>query len=397
MIWVGDRRQSIYGFSGADAAAFDRIVHMTNAEVLPLNTCYRCPTSHLDLAREIVPEIEAGPNAIPGEIEYANPDELHKTAKPGMLLMCRLNAPLISAYFALIKNRIPAKVLGREIGKDLANTLDKVAQQDGFNYDQIVFYLERYRSQQMHMLMQKENAEQQIQNLTDKMECLIVCAQNFAECSDLECFKAELQKLFGDEDDKGTNWSTTVTLCTVHKAKGLEADLTGILKPDKMPLVWDNQAPWELEQEMNIRYVALTRAKKRMVIYGQFGETEKAAPNTTGHTSETAAEPVPVVVEEAPPAPALTEPVSSDPLQTLKNMTLFGDEDESEEATPAPEPAESKLPPIRTIPVRSTARQRLDELAESLTDDELDKIIQFFTALRDNRKEAKHAEPEPVH
>jgi superfamily I DNA/RNA helicase len=51
----------------------------------------------------------------------------------------------------------------------------------------------------------------------------------------------------------------------VHKAKGLEADRVIILLPDKLPLKFPRQKEWELKQEMNLKYVALTRAKKELI------------------------------------------------------------------------------------------------------------------------------------
>jgi superfamily I DNA/RNA helicase len=55
-----------------------------------------------------------------------------------------------------------------------------------------------------------------------------------------------------------------VELSTVHRAKGLEADRVFILAPEKLPLVWAGQQAWETEQEQNLRYVALTRARREL-------------------------------------------------------------------------------------------------------------------------------------
>src|SRR5690606_15419074 len=63
MLFVGDASQAIYGFAGASADSFWRIKEITGATELPLSICYRCPSSHLDLARSIVPQIEARPDA----------------------------------------------------------------------------------------------------------------------------------------------------------------------------------------------------------------------------------------------------------------------------------------------------------------------------------------------
>jgi len=273
---VGDAKQAIYHFAGADAASFEKFKTMRpNTKVLPLNICYRCPTSHLELARRLVPEIEARPNAPIGEIRFAGKEALSLLAKAGDLVMSRTNAPLLGAYFDLIKKKIPAKVIGREIGKDLANTLDKIAQLEGFSYSRMVTYIERYREMQTKQLQQKPNTLFRSEELDDKMECLSTCAMNFTECHSLDDLKKALEALFTDEGSD--DWRNSVALCSVHRAKGLEADNTFILNPEKMPLMWEKQSPVEFQQELNIKYVALTRALKSMTFLSDQPENEVRA------------------------------------------------------------------------------------------------------------------------
>jgi superfamily I DNA/RNA helicase len=63
-------------------------------------------------------------------------------------------------------------------------------------------------------------------------------------------------------DEKVEN---AVMLSTAHKSKGLEANRVLILLPNKLPLTWQNQLDWQLKQELNLKYVALTRARKELV------------------------------------------------------------------------------------------------------------------------------------
>ena len=52
-----------------------------------------------------------------------------------------------------------------------------------------------------------------------------------------------------------------VILCsTVHKAKGLEATNVFIVRPELMPFPYATRE-WEQEQEMHLKYVAITRAR----------------------------------------------------------------------------------------------------------------------------------------
>ena len=211
MVLVGDKKQAIYGFSGADATAFDRIQSLINAEVLPLNICYRCPTAHLDLARKVVPEIEAAPGAITGEIDYVQDADFLEKAQPGTLIMNRTTAPLVEAYFKLLEmnaikpkaDRIPVKMLGRDIAAMLSGIIDKVAKMPAFRYERISAFLDRYETMQKDFLVQRDASESQLTQLEDSVRVLQICVENFTDCADAGCLKKELKGLFGDEKDRG--------------------------------------------------------------------------------------------------------------------------------------------------------------------------------------------------
>lgn len=391
MIFVGDQRQAIYGFAGADFASFQRIIERTKAEVLPLNTCYRCPTSHLDLARKLVADIEARPDAPAGIIEYATDDQLPKMAKIGSLVMCRLTAPLVSAYFKFIQAQVRAKVMGKDIGAQLISLVDKVAQYEGFTYEKILPYLEKYREHQVMMLQQKEGTEQQIENLNDQIETLSVCALNFTGVKSLDGFKDVLEDLFGDDDKE--NWKNMVTLCTVHRAKGLEADETFILKPEKMPLVWKDQKPHEYDQELNILYVALTRSKRRMVICGELSGVLGVATQPPAVVAEAVEPPV---LYQMPRQDALQlalalgsgEPL---PVEALENIKPAVDDRQALEALKVSEPFEPAAPaqpmkPIVITPVVvSQPRRTMTELIESMSVGEIDTMIALLQAAKEER------------
>jgi superfamily I DNA/RNA helicase len=306
-VYVGDENQAIYAFSGADAASFKNIITHTKATVLPLNVCYRCPSSHLDIARKLVPAIEARSNAPAGKIEYIKDDQIPKLAKEGNLIMCRLTAPLVSTYFKLIQNRIKSKVMGKDIGAQLISIMDKVAKYEGFTYDEAIEYLERYAEKQRIMLMQRENNEQALETLNDQIETLVVCITNFDSAKNLQMLKDVLSDLFGDSDEE-ENWKSMVTLCTVHRAKGLEADVTFLLKPEKMPLTRPKQKISDYEQELNILYVALTRSKDTMYVCGELNPMlGNLREILAAKMKQDAAEPVPAAHPALPLQPALLE------------------------------------------------------------------------------------------
>lgn len=402
-VFVGDGRQAIYGFSGADARSFETIGVRANATKLPLSVNYRCPKSHLALVRDIVPYIEDGPAAIDGVVRNLEEKEMHTLATTGDFVVCRLNAPLVGGCIQFIKNRKAARVLGRDIGKDLISLLEKVMK--GKSYSVIVEALEAYLREQVGKLRQKPDQEDKIQNITDRIECLQVCATEFNDCTNLDELKKAIESLFGDEDN-----FVGVTFCTVHKAKGLEADRVFVLKPDKLPLKFKNQKAWQYTQELNIRYVALTRAKKELVLLGELPVLQPEQPVAVEELSvapkfldlpapkvETPIEVKTDKVEEETKEAVVPQPIVEKPAP--QPVTLFpkqilckdcGDNPVSAEGETCSrckkiykaheKPAEQPQPAPKDDPLR--------QIASSLTDTELDKLIALLVAIKEERKSA---------
>lgn len=265
-LWVGDSRQAIYGFAGADHRSFESIKGQLDAVELPLSVNYRCPVKVLELVRDVVPHIEPSPTATPGKVTEVAEKDLQKTAQGGDMIVCRLTAPLISECIRFIQKRQAARVLGRDIGASLIALLDNtVRATPGFTYDknELVEALWKYFDVQFAKLSQNKDNASKIENLRDQVEALEVCVTD-SNCDDLQCLRDEITSLF--EEAKSGESYRGVTLCTVHKAKGLEAPRVFILKPDKLPLVWEGQQPWEATQEWNIRYVAITRAQQELFL-----------------------------------------------------------------------------------------------------------------------------------
>jgi hypothetical protein len=256
MVFVGDPAQSVQGFAGADNDSFWNIQKRTGAQLLPLSVCYRCPSSHIDLARAIVPQIEARPGAPVGVIEHIKEDRLADQVQAGDMVICRLTAPLIKTCIDLIHRRIPARVRGRNLGDQLTSIVRTVAETPGFRYEEFAVHLARYHQQQLAKLQARE-AEAQIQALNDRVEAVQAVYES-SQATSAAALASEIEALFSDE-------AAAVTLSTIHRAKGLEAERVFLLHPDKVPLVWEKQQAWELEQEHNLRYVALTRAKDMLV------------------------------------------------------------------------------------------------------------------------------------
>ncbi|MGL5835525.1 MAG: UvrD-helicase domain-containing protein [Waterburya sp.] len=269
MLYVGDPRQAIFGFAGADNRSYQKIVERTQATELPLSLCYRCPKSHLDLVNRIYPEIpiESTQGAAPGIIECIEKTALWDEEHPshlviGDMVLSRKTAPLVSLCIRLIGQGIAATVKGKDIGKQIKSELEAIADITGFQYEEFNVFVEQYREFKFQTYENLDNAEQLKENLSDKLNALstIYSSQPNATCVAHLC--TYIDDLFSDDE-------SPITLSTCHRAKGLEGDRIFILKPEDMPMVWESQLGWQKEQEDNLLYVALTRSKSALYIVGQ--------------------------------------------------------------------------------------------------------------------------------
>lgn len=253
VVCVGDRAQSIYGFRGADCEAIPRIIERLGATVFPLSITYRCPTSHVDMARALVPAIEARPGAPVGIVRDLMLDKAMEVMVAGDLVMCRTNAPLVGVAFGLIRAGKKAIIRGREIGAGLTGLVRKLGGKGwaGMDAGTLLERLEAYRTKEMDKLTK---AKKSTVTLEDKCETLRVLAEGADTAG---AIVAKIETIFSDTD-------AGVVCSSVHRAKGFEAERTFIVSPELMPHP-SAKKDWEIQSEKNIRYVALTRSKMEMV------------------------------------------------------------------------------------------------------------------------------------
>lgn len=239
IVAVGDSRQAIYGFAGADTASMETLRKTLNADSLPLSICYRCPSSVVAMASKIVPQLLPRPDAPVGHIHT----NVKLDAAAGDMVLCRTNAPLMEAAFTLLSRRIPVCF----VGKELCTSIEDVVSDWGDFSLQEDF--ERWDKEQRQKL-QSYSASAQM-NHTDLCGCLRVL---LAHAKTKQEIRVKLTELFADKSS-----NETVNLMSIHKSKGLEAPVVWILRPDLLPHP-AAKTEWERGQETNLRYVAYTRA-----------------------------------------------------------------------------------------------------------------------------------------
>ena len=171
---------SIYEWRGAEANAMENLQKRLSATELRLPISYRCPRKIVELAQEIVPDIQSAPNAIDGEIFDISDEDMLQQVKPGDFILSRVNAPLIKYCMLLLKQRIPANIAGRDIGNSLVFLLKKSKKK---TLPSFLEWLEDWKLSEVKRLRDKNRSAQII---VDKYECLINLSQDAKSLSDLE-------------------------------------------------------------------------------------------------------------------------------------------------------------------------------------------------------------------
>jgi DNA helicase-2/ATP-dependent DNA helicase PcrA len=255
IIACGDPYQSIYSFRGADPEAIPRLIEALDAEVLPLSVCYRCPTSHIALAQQLVPHIEAAPGAIEGVVGEVGWGEFLVNVEVGDVALCRTNAPLIKPAFSLIKSGVKAVILGRKIGEGLIAVVRKAKKKYRVGtLSELMSKLEADMREQARKAYDK-GEDRKAMGVEDRLDTILALAEGSGAGS--------VEELIGYIDSLFSDDRAAVTLSTIHKFKGGQAERVWLLRSDLVPHPRAVQ-DWQVKEEGNLKLVWLTRSQREM-------------------------------------------------------------------------------------------------------------------------------------
>lgn len=249
VVGVGDPLQAIFGFMGADLDSFYRVQKSLNvSQAHTLSTCYRCFDDVLEYAKQYTDIKGTGKT---GKLNRMKDHELYSAVKPGDLILCRKNAPLISVACELMAKRIPAQIEGKDFGKHLTDYATKIERM-GYDFDDFEDALD----EMIALKIKKSRNPEKKKMLLDTKECLLllVALDDINDFSDLKSF---ISSLFNEHSENMP--ITWVRLSSIHKSKGLEADRVFWILLDHLAKPEEQDAR---SQESNLCYVALTRAKE---------------------------------------------------------------------------------------------------------------------------------------
>lgn len=324
LIAVGDEKQSIYAFAGADTKSIRNLKTNFLLSELPLNICYRCPENVIKLAQDIVPEIDWNHTRDDkGEVVFVDEIDLKDKIKAGDVIVARRNNDLVRLYKKLVlDDKISVKFKNLEMVNSVVTEINRVIKDyikryntytniekelyeicdaNNINWkkddkDLTKHELDFMKRKGNELVKQRKKKGKSVSKSNYNVNYLETCMLEYKEQGEynftIDGESSNINKEYFDvintllEQYKETNSGILVkdflvyvenflkgnldrnvpTLSSIHMMKGGEADNVYIIDYPRFPYIYSNQTEDAKQQERNLQYVALTRPKKNLYL-----------------------------------------------------------------------------------------------------------------------------------
>lgn len=283
-VFIGDFHQAIYNFAGANAQAFNQIPKMfAPVKTFDLPICYRCAKSHLSrVNREYGIPILPCDDAPMGFVKTIDKSKISEYAKAGDMVISRKNKWIAEVVLDLARNGTPIFIEDKEMVVAIkrqilsskctsVGTLEKFLQKVISNYNKKLFEIvsknAREGGHEEEHLEAVAEANSKIDNTSFLLEILEGYLENHASSDSVSKFSNFIDKLLNT-----TPSPNCVRLCSIHKAKGLEATNVFVLNEAKINYDFRNSKEQNI-QEKNLSYIATTRAKEGLYLVKEPSKT----------------------------------------------------------------------------------------------------------------------------
>jgi superfamily I DNA/RNA helicase len=261
---VADPAQAIYSWRGALPQAMEALklnFSINRSHLLPIS--YRCDTAIIQYAQQIVPDIQARPNALPGIVRQVY---TLQATRPRDFVISRANRDLFQAQRVLRRAGKLCTILGDRFQKVLEDLLRK---SKADSVPKLIQWLDTYWSVERGAIQKKypepcNTRARLVEDLDDRVGSLRELATG---CLSISAVQGAIYQAFSAPGPDH------VLLMTVHKAKGLEADSVWLIGDS---FAWfrrqyQRQYAHEVADGMdveddNLAYVAITRARHELNI-----------------------------------------------------------------------------------------------------------------------------------
>jgi ssDNA-binding Zn-finger/Zn-ribbon topoisomerase 1 len=282
MVVVGDPAQAIYGFRGADSHSMKTLQCMlgtTDRQVsqLPLHTTQRCSKAIVEDLNKRFPmfPLHAKEGAPDGNVGTIYSKDFPAHVNHGDMVLCRVNAPIISWAFRLLRVNKRVIIQGRDFGAQLVKFVEKLKARSIPDFRKKIG---KWRNVEIDRIKKaarvggRDPNPMLIESVNDKYDAMIAIAD---ECKNVDEIVSKIKYLF--DVDKTRSNEDCIKLSSIHRAKGLEANRVYLLHPELLPHPMARTVE-DIEQEKNCEWVARSRAKNEH--YDVIGSMqEKPAPS----------------------------------------------------------------------------------------------------------------------
>lgn len=283
-VFIGDFHQAIYNFAGANAQAFNQIPKMfAPVETFDLPICYRCAKSHLSrVNREYGIPILPCDDAPMGFVKTIDKNKISEYAKAGDMVISRKNKWIAEVVLDLARNGTPIFIEDKDMVAAIkrqilsskctsVGTLEKFLQKVISNYNKKLFEIVsknvREGGHEEERLEAVAETNSKIDNTSFLLEILEGYLENHASSDSVSKFSNFIDKLLNTIPSPNC-----VRLCSIHKAKGLEATNVFVLNEAKINYDFRNSKEQNI-QEKNLSYIATTRAKEGLYLVKEPSKT----------------------------------------------------------------------------------------------------------------------------
>lgn len=277
-VFVLDKNQAIYGFAGGDTNAWSSIPHLfAPMSSFDLPVCYRCAKSHLRKVNKLfgIP-IKPRDDAPEGFVKNIDKDEIVNYAEPGDMIVSRKNKWLADCILSLAKNGIPVYMEDKAMVDDIKKIITKakctsIRGLKSHLEKAITSYYDKVKklaTKKAESVEDNEKKAEEVADATSKIDNI-----NFLNAILKSYIKAG--NSLSTTTENFTKYVTNllnvvpspdcVRICSVHKAKGLEAENVFVLNEGKVAYDF-RQSKEQNVQEKNLSYISMTRAKNGLYL-----------------------------------------------------------------------------------------------------------------------------------
>lgn len=284
VVIVGDKFQSIYYFNGADQYSIDHLKKTYNMKELKLPICYRCPSSHLNYVNKKFPYIgiEPAPNAKVGKVKRILLGEIKDYVKEGDFILSRKNKDLCEVVLDILDMGIPIYFKDVQFVEKIIKKIEGLKRKTRNVYelkDYIIEDRDKCKNKLKNAVETFLNEETEndksshddiekytfCNEVVDLFDCIIVLLRNYLSKNDngsctIGKFIDYVKKMLNT-----TSRKNAVVCSSIHQAKGSETNNVFVLN-EAEPMIYNYMSPEQKQQEINLSYVSLTRAKENLYL-----------------------------------------------------------------------------------------------------------------------------------